>query len=72
VFKSAKQVKIFKHNGLGEKIITIANSKDKIILKAISIILELIYEKNGYFHDESHGFRHNKSFHTALNQIKST
>lgn len=48
----------------------ITNSRDKIIQKAMSIILEIIYEGNGGFVRESHGFRFNMGCHTALREIK--
>lgn len=60
---------LLKNNG-GTRILTITNERDKIIQKAMAILLEMIYENNGYFHEESHGFRPNKSCHTALHQIK--
>lgn len=69
-FKPAKQVSDFNLNKENNRIITIINSKDIILQKAMTILLELIYENNDYFHEESHGFRPNKSSHTALHQIK--
>ena len=51
--------------------LTINNPRDKIIQKAIHLILEEIYEnKEKSFSRFSHGFRPNKSCHTALKQIK--
>jgi len=69
-FKSARQIKVDKTNSISKRVLTITNSRDKIIQKAISILLELIYEKNGVFLEVSHGFRSGKSCHTALKQIK--
>lgn len=43
---------------------------DKLVQEVIRQILEAIYEP--VFSDNSHGFRPNKSCHTALHQIKST
>jgi group II intron reverse transcriptase/maturase len=40
---------------------------DKVVQKAIAIILEHIYEKK--IRSNSHGYRPNKGCHTALNQI---
>lgn len=40
---------------------------DKLVQEVIRMILESIYEPN--FSDKSHGFRPNRSCHTALNQI---
>ena len=53
-----------------ERLIEIVKEKDKLIQKAIAILLELVYENNGIFQEESHGFRRNKSCHTALKDIK--
>jgi retron-type reverse transcriptase len=55
---------------LDKRVLTLTNSRDKIIQKAMAIILELIYDKNGIFLDISHGFRPGKSCHSALKQIK--
>ena len=41
---------------------------DKLIQEMIRMILQTIYE--GYFEKSSHGFRPNKSCHTALNAIQ--
>lgn len=70
IFKSAKQINIPKPLKGGMRLITITNGRDRIIQKAIAILLELIYEKGGVFHEESHGFRPGRSCHTALKQIK--
>jgi group II intron reverse transcriptase/maturase len=43
---------------------------DKLIQEVVRSILEAIYEP--IFSDYSHGFRQNKSCHTALHQIKTT
>lgn len=43
---------------------------DKLLQQVIKMILESIYE--GQFEASSHGFRPNKSCHTALNQIQKT
>jgi len=69
-FKAARQIKVAKTNSLSKRVLTITNSRDKIIQKAVSILLELIYEKNNVFLEVSHGFRPGKSCHTALKQIK--
>jgi retron-type reverse transcriptase len=63
-------VSIPKPHKEGKRVLTITNGRDRIIQKAMAILLEMIYENNGYFHDESHGFRPNKGCHTALRQIK--
>lgn len=69
-FKPAKQINIPKPHKGEMRIITTTNCRDRIIQKAICILLELIYEKDGVFQEESHGFRQGKSCHTALKQIK--
>lgn len=45
----------------------IASSKDKIVQRALLILLEPLFEK--VFLDSSHGFRKNRSCHTALKEI---
>lgn len=70
IFKDAKQTNIPKPHKVGVRTITITDGRDRIIQKAIAIILDLIYERDGYFHEESQGFRPGKSCHTALKQIK--
>ncbi len=43
---------------------------DKLIQEVLRMILQAIYE--GYFEKSSHGFRPNKSCHTALNSIQKS
>jgi group II intron reverse transcriptase/maturase len=43
---------------------------DKLLQEAVRMILEAIYE--GQFENTSHGFRHQRSCHTALSQVKET
>jgi len=46
--------------------------KDKSIQKAISIIINQIYEyKDQTFLDVSHGFRPGRSTHTVLKEVKT-
>lgn len=71
-FTSATIVEILKPNSEGLKPLTIGSSKDKIIQKAVSIIINQIYEyKDKTFFDMSHGFRPTRSTHTALKEIKT-
>jgi len=72
VFSSYRQVNIPKPGKEGEtRPLKIGNPRDKIIQKACEIILSYIYEeKLHYFSDNVHGFRPNRSPHTALKQIK--
>lgn len=69
-FKPARMKDIPKANSSEKRIITITNSRDKIIQKAVALVLEMIYEKGEVFLGVSHGFRPNKGCHTALKQIK--
>lgn len=48
----------------------IPSFNDKLLQEVIRIILEAIYE--GYFEDNSHGFRPKRSCHTALDKIHKT
>ncbi|MCD8336698.1 MAG: group II intron reverse transcriptase/maturase [Lachnospiraceae bacterium] len=47
----------------------IPSFRDKLLQEAVRMILEAIYEP--VFYDQSHGFRPNRSCHTALEQIKT-
>jgi group II intron reverse transcriptase/maturase len=66
-FTPARQTQIPKENGK-MRTLTITSPRDKIVQKAITIILEAIWEP--LFTDSSHGFRPNRSTHSALNVIK--
>jgi len=48
----------------------VPNFKDKLVQEVIRMILENIYEP--VFSENSHGFRPNRSCHTALSQVKNT
>jgi retron-type reverse transcriptase len=62
-FSPARRINIPKASG-GTRPLMIAPPRDKIVQEALRIILEAIYEP--IFLDSSHGFRSNKSCHTAL------
>jgi group II intron reverse transcriptase/maturase len=70
-FSSTRRINITKKSSNKSRPLTIGNPKDKIIQKAIQLVLEEIYEnKDNVFLDVSHGFRSNKNCHTALQCIK--
>ncbi len=52
------------------RILVVTNNRDKVVQEAMSILLEMIYEGKKCFQDESHGFRPNKGYHTAFQEIK--
>lgn len=70
-FKASRRINIPKKRSNETKPLKMRNFRDKIIQKAIQLILEEIYEnKEKIFSRLSHGFRPNKSCHTVLKQIK--
>jgi retron-type reverse transcriptase len=68
-FKPGKRTMIPKADGVSMRPLTIAPPRDKIVQEVMRTILEVIYEP--LFSDNSHGFRPNRSCHTALRKIKT-
>lgn len=63
-----RRVLIDKKNSTKKRPLGIQSFYDKLIQEIVRDILEAIYEPN--FTDASHGFRPNKSCHTALMEVK--
>jgi retron-type reverse transcriptase len=66
-FVNMRRVYIGKPDG-SQRPLTISPPRDKIVQKAIQLVLEPIYEP--LFLANSHGFRPNKGCHTALEKVK--
>lgn len=66
----ARRQYIPKKSGNGLRPLGIPAADDKLVQEVIRMILESIYEPT--FQNTSHGFRPNRSCHTALSQIQKT
>jgi retron-type reverse transcriptase len=66
-FTPSKRVVIPKEGKPEGRPLAVASPREKIVQKGLQIILEAIYEP--LFLDCSHGFRPNRSTHSALQQL---
>jgi len=66
-FSPARRIQIPKPGKKKTRPLTIASPRDKIVQKAIQIVLEQSFEPE--FLDCSHGFRPNRGTHTAIKQL---
>lgn len=66
----AKRTYISKKNSSKKRPLGIPSTDDKLVQEIVRMLLESIYEPN--FSDKSHGFRPNRSCHSALLQIQQT
>lgn len=66
-FPPARRIQIPKPGKSETRPLTIASPRDKIVQKAIQIVMEPLYEKQ--FLDTSHGFRPNRGTRTAIQYL---
>lgn len=65
-FKAGRRIQIPKASG-GTRSLTKASPRDKLVQEAMRLILVAVFEP--LFFDSSHGFRPQRSSHTALKQV---
>lgn len=68
-FNPSRRIEITKPQG-GKRPLSISSPRDKVVQQAILMVLQAIFEGN--FLDSSHGFRPNRSCHTALQSLHET
>lgn len=68
-FRAARRIQIPKLGKKETRPLTIASPREKIVQKAIQLVLEPIFEPS--FLDCSHGFRPNKGTRTAIQYLES-
>jgi group II intron reverse transcriptase/maturase len=66
-FTPARRIQIPKAGKNETRPLTIASTRDKIVQKAIQLVMEPVYEKQ--FLDTSHGFRPNRGTRTAIKYL---
>lgn len=66
----ARRTYIAKKNSAKKRPLGIPSTDDKLVQEIIRMILEAIYESG--FSQHSHGFRPNRSCHTALTEVQNT
>jgi group II intron reverse transcriptase/maturase len=69
-FNPARRTQIPKPGKKETRPLTIASPREKIVQKAILLIMERLYENK--FLNSSHGFRPGRGTHTAMKQLEST
>jgi nicotine oxidoreductase len=69
VFNPAKRIQIPKPGKTETRPLTIASPREKIVQKAILLVMERLYENK--FLDSSHGFRPARGTHTAMKQLEA-
>jgi group II intron reverse transcriptase/maturase len=68
-FPPARRIQIPKPGKKETRPLTIASPRDKIVQKAIQLVLNQVYEEK--FLDCSHGFRPGRGTHTAIKQLEA-